>query len=236
MLRDIRSAPFAWQHLDAYGALLARYEGQSRATAIGVYCTLTYLASRQHTPSETRAFVATISETVGLGRSTVRKYLAEFEEMGIVQIERTMIGERMSDANRYLLVTPPPADEKGGSVGRRPPPPADEKGVPASGRQPQEQLIDEENHQQAAVAAADDDPLIEELIREGIDPRTAVVLLDSAGPELVDGWLGAESWRSGRNPVGVLISHLRRGDPPPPPPESQWERYRRERGDQRGAD
>lgn len=239
VLRDIRASPFAWQHLDAYALLLGRYDGQSRATAIGVYCTLTYLASAQHTPTEARAFVATIAETVGLGRSTVRRYLGEFEELGILTVERSMIGGRLNDMNRYMLVTPP-ASGRGAPAKRPPPPSASGSTTPTTGRQPQEQIREEENHHQQAPAPAGDPVVVElseELVREGIDPRTAVELVAEAGPDLVDAWLAVDTWRAARNPAAVLIAHLRRRDPAPPPPETTWERYRRERGGtQRGAD
>jgi len=212
---------------------MAGFEGQSRATALAIYLVLTHVASAQHHPEEARAFVGTLAALSGLGPSTIRRYLHRFEELGLLTVERSMIGGRLNDMNRYLLISPSTSGR--GAVTRPGQPHSTSgRGTPTGGSQPQEQIQEEENHQQAA-AVAEDDPLLDDLIREGVDPRTAAALLASAGPDAVDGWLSVDAWRTGRNPVGVLIAHLRRGDPPPPPPETTWERYRRARG-ARGAD
>lgn len=234
--RDIRTAPFAWAHREVLEAIAREWDGQQRATALGVYVTLAWLASEQHTPGGLTAFVRAIADRAGLGLSTTKRYLAGFEELGLIRVERRLISGIVNDANRYYLTDPPrPANEMGGSASGPRGRPAAGPGPSADGLQSHKQVNNEEENHQQAAEVAEDDPLLADLIREGVDPRTAAALRASAGPEVVDGWLAVDTWRSGRNPVGVLIAHLRRGDPPPPPPESQWERYRRERGGQRGA-
>ena len=235
--RAIRDSPFAWQHREALEQLAANYGGARRVTAIAVYTVVTWLASEARTPDQLTAYLGQIAERTGVSTDTARRYLHELEGLGLLRIERRRIGERVNDANKYHLTTPPAAERgtgtstRRGGTGATRPARTGASSASASARVSISNNRNEEgehHHQQAAAVAASD-PLLEELTREGIDPRTAADLLATAGPELVDGWLGADSWRNGRNPVGVLIAHLRRGDPPPPPPESPWERYRRER-------
>jgi len=242
--RAIRDSPFAWQHREALDAIGAHYDGARRVTAIAVYVVVTWLASEARTPDQLTAYLAEIAERAGVSTDTARRYLHELEALRLLRIERRRIGERVNDANKYHLTTPPGAERgtgtgaRRGSAGAGSPAGASASSGVVGARVSNINNKDEERdqHQQAA-AVADADPLLGELLREGIDPRTAADLLATAGPELVDGWLAVASWREARNPVGVLISHLRRGDPPPPPPENPWERYRRERGDdRRGAD
>lgn len=241
--RDIRTAPFAWAHREVLDAIAEGWDGQQRTTALGVYLTLAWLASEQHTPGGLTAFVRAIADRAGLGLSTTKRYLAEFEALGLVRVERRLISGIVNDANRYFLTDPPrPANETGGSASGLGGRSASGPGHPADGPQSHKQLVnkEEENHHQQAPAEADAGVVVElseELVREGIDPRTAAELVAEAGPDLVDAWLAVDTWRAARSPAAVLIAHLRRRDPAPPPPETQWERYRRERGgEQRGAD
>ena len=196
MLRDIRAAPFCWQHREAIDRLCVYYDGQSRSTAVGVYTLLTYLASDQHTPDQARAFVATIAELCGLGQSTVRRYLNDFESLGILTIERSMIGGRLNDMNRYLLVTPPPASGRG---------------TPDGGRQPQEQINEEQNHEESLVFVAQ---ISEQLEDVGVTPAEARRLAER-DPDLAAAWLEAATWRTARDPAALLIAKLRAGEKPP---------------------
>jgi len=211
MLRDIRAAPFCWQHREAIDRLCVYYDGQSRSTAVGVYTLLTYLASDQHTPDQARAFVATIAELCGLGQSTVRRYLNDFESLGILTIERSMIGGRLNDMNRYLLVTPPPASGRGTPEEHVTPPPASGRGTPDSGRQPQKQINEEQNHEESLVFVAQ---ISEQLEDVGVTPAEARRLAER-DPDLAAAWLEAATWRTARDPAALLIAKLRAGEKPP---------------------
>jgi len=218
-LRDIRSAPFAWQHRAAIDALLGHYGGQSRATALGLYTALTYLASAQRTPDQARAFVAEIAETVGLGKSTVRQYLSEFELLGILTVERSMVGGRMNDMNKYLLTDPPPASRRGTPADRHIPPPASRTTPPADGRQPPEQIQDEEEDQQQEGVL-----LLAELLDLGITPATARALVASDGCAAA-GWLdwlySVPADDKPDRPAGFLVAKVRAGEEAPPP-RNRW--------------
>ena len=78
MLRDIRSSPFAWQHRRALDIIAVAFDGQQRATALGLYLTITWMASEQRSDKFT-AFVRNIADRSGLGFSTTKRYLSRFE-------------------------------------------------------------------------------------------------------------------------------------------------------------
>lgn len=244
--RAIRDSPFAWQHREALECLAEHYDGARRVTAIAVYVVVTWLASEARTPDQLTAYLAEIAARTGVSTDTARRYLHDLEELGLLRIERRRIGERVNDANKYHLTTPPAAERGTGTGTSRGGTGAGSRGgmgassASGSARVSNNNNKDEEgNHHQQAPAEADAGVVVElseELVREGIDPRTAAELVAEAGPDLVDAWLAVDTWRAARSPAAVLIAHLRRRDPAPPPLETTWERYRRERGDQRGAD
>ncbi len=244
--RAIRSSPFAWQHREALECLAEHYDGARRVTAIAVYTVMTWLASEARTPDQLVAYLGEIAARTGVSPDTARRYLHELEELGLLRIERRRIGERVNDANKYHLTTPPAAEwGTGTSTSRGGTGAGSRGGAGASSASGSARVSSSNNkneeviHHQQAPAPADAEVVVElseELVREGIDPRTAAELVADAGPDLVDAWLAVDTWRAARSPAAVLIAHLRRRDPAPPPPETTWERYRRERGDQRGAE
>ena len=91
---------------------------------MGLYLTITWMASEQRTDSF-QAFVRQIADRAGIGLSTARRYLSQFEELGLITIERSMIAGLINDRNQYILVDPrPPAGERGTPASERTPPPA----------------------------------------------------------------------------------------------------------------
>ena len=205
--------------------LAANFEGQQRATALGLYLTLTWMASEQRT-DQFQAFVRQIADRAGLGLSTTRRYLAQFEELGLITVERSMIAGLINDRNSYFLVDPPPpAGESTPPVTERIPPPASERGTPANERHPHRQeLTDKEEQQQDEELLLFIDEVKNALEDEGVSPLTAQELA-KANPDLAADWLEAKrEWQGARNPAGLLVAKIRAGEQPPRPRQLRWSR------------
>lgn len=109
MLRDIRRAPFCWQDKATLRALRAYYDGDRRArraTALAIYLVLTELASDQHSQMHVETTHRAIWEATGTSEATVKRYLREFEDIGLVAIERRKVHADISLPNIYALLTP----------------------------------------------------------------------------------------------------------------------------------
>ena len=219
MIRDIRSSPFAWQHRRALDIIAIAFDGQQRVTALGLYLTITWMASEQRTDSF-QAFVRQIADRAGIGLSTARRYLSQFEELGLITVERSMIAGLINDRNQYILVDPPPpAGERGTPASERIPPPASERGTPANGRHlHREELTEKEEQQQdEGLLLLFISDVAQGLEDEGIAPKAALELAQR-DPDLAAGWLDAKrEWAQARDPAGLLVAKIRAGEQPPRP-------------------
>jgi DNA-binding MarR family transcriptional regulator len=109
MLRDIRRAPFCWQDKHALRILRAHYDGErlkQRATALAVYLALTELASDQYQQDRVEVVHRAIWEATGTSESTVKRYLKEFVEIGLIAVEHRKLDQEISLPNIYTLLTP----------------------------------------------------------------------------------------------------------------------------------
>lgn len=109
-VRDLRNAGWCWQEKAALDVLRAYYDGErlkQRSTALAIYLILTEIASNQRTPEQAEATHRAIWEMTGTSASTVKRYLGEFETLGLVAVERRKIAGDISLPNVYALLSPP---------------------------------------------------------------------------------------------------------------------------------
>jgi len=99
--RQIKAAPFTWQANLALD-LIEQHFPRPKMTAIaasGIYAKLTQLASEQRTPGQCHTSCAYLAARCDLGEACVRRYLHEFEQIGLLRI---IPGSHA--ANTYLLM------------------------------------------------------------------------------------------------------------------------------------
>jgi len=139
-VRDIRRVPFCWQDKSALRLLRCHYDGErlkQRSTALAVYLALTEAASNQYSQGQVEVIQMAIADATGTSRSTVKRYLSEFEGIGLIAVERRKLDTGTSLPNIYALLTPP-------SIGGRYPATAG-AGVPStSERHPSTDGLDQE--------------------------------------------------------------------------------------------
>jgi hypothetical protein len=129
-VRDTRHAPFCWQAKPALAALRAFYDGErlkQRSTAIAVYVALTEAASNQHQQGAVAVIHLAIANATGTSRSTVKRYLSEFEAIGLIAIERRKVEGGANLPNVYFLLNLPSTHERQGATGTNGVPSADER-------------------------------------------------------------------------------------------------------------
>jgi hypothetical protein len=135
-VRDTRHAPFCWQAKPALAALRAFYDGErlkQRSTAIAVYVALTEAASNQHQQGEVAVIHLAIAEATGTSRSTVKRYLSEFEDIGLIAIERRKVEGGANLPNLYYLLNLPSVSGRQGATGHNGVPSADGRQGAAGG-------------------------------------------------------------------------------------------------------
>ena len=92
---DNRRAPFCYQTMDALAVIRENFNGSHRASAIGVYVTLTETANRIGGASARGGFSAVrkeIADDAGISVDTLDRYVKRFEEIGILYVERVKTG------------------------------------------------------------------------------------------------------------------------------------------------
>ena len=112
-VRDHRKTSWCWQEKAALRLLRAHYDGErlkQRSTALAVYLALTEAASNQYSQGHVEVIQMGIAEMTGTSRSTVKRYLSEFEDIGLIAVERRKLDTGTSLPNIYALLTPPSTD------------------------------------------------------------------------------------------------------------------------------
>src|SRR5437773_6254345 len=90
--RQIKSAPFCWQHKEPLQMITETFsESDQAASARSVYLALTELASDNGSERFT-ATKALIAHRAGLSISTTERLLKGFEQINLVAITRNRIG------------------------------------------------------------------------------------------------------------------------------------------------
>lgn len=107
--RNLKDAPFCWQHKHALTFIVQMFSesgnDHSRASnAIAAYVAMAHLASDFGSETFTAA-KALIAHKAGLSVSTVERLLKDFEQLGIVKIERRAFGGAFKAPNTYTLLT-----------------------------------------------------------------------------------------------------------------------------------
>ena len=108
-VRDMRNAGWCWQEKATLDVLCAYYRDtrlKRRATALAIYLVLTEIASNQHEPGHAEATHRVIWERTGTSESTIKQYLREFVEIGLVAVERQKVHATINLPNVYALLTP----------------------------------------------------------------------------------------------------------------------------------
>lgn len=108
-VRDLRNAGWCWQEKATLDALCAFYSGvrlKRRATALAIYLVLTELASDRHSSTHAEATHRAIWKRTGTSETTVKQYLREFVEAGLIAVERQKVHADVNLPNVYALLTP----------------------------------------------------------------------------------------------------------------------------------
>lgn len=108
-VRDLRNAGWCWQEKATLDVLCAFYSDERlkrRATALAIYLVLTELASNDHSSTHAEATHRAIWERSGTSETTIKQYLREFVEAGLVAVERQKIHRDVNLPNVYVLLTP----------------------------------------------------------------------------------------------------------------------------------
>jgi len=103
--RQIKAQPFCWQAVSALQTIRAVFQNHRRMAALVLYTTLTEIASQQRTPGQGKTSCAYLANLAGLSEPTARRYLHEFEQIGLLRII-----PGVHAANTYVLLGDPLAD------------------------------------------------------------------------------------------------------------------------------
>src|SRR5436190_17599694 len=99
--RQIKDAPFCWQHKPVLKMIAETFsESDQAASARSLYVALTELASDNGSETFT-ARKALIAHKGGLSYSTVQRLLKGLEQLGLVRIEPGRINGQLKTANTY---------------------------------------------------------------------------------------------------------------------------------------
>lgn len=142
-VRDLRNAGWCWQEKATLDALCAFYSGdrlKRRATALAIYLVLTELASDRHSSTHAEATHRAIWERTGTSETTVKQYLREFVEAGLVAVERQKVYRDVNLPNVYALLTPGAVDSPTPATDGRDRGATDSP-TPATNGQPSEEVI-----------------------------------------------------------------------------------------------
>ena len=110
-IEDRRRPPFCFQTHATLDAIREHFTGAKRATAIAVYVCLTEAANRNGGAPARDGFRAArkeIAQLAGVSVDTLDRYVAEFEQIGVLAVERSKIGD-VNLPNSWALVDPPGA-------------------------------------------------------------------------------------------------------------------------------
>jgi len=104
-VKDARRAPFCYQTLAAVNAIRARFPisrehptNRERTVAQAIYLALTFEANEQRRRDGFRASRKRIAELAGTSDRTLDRYVAIFEELGLLEVER----QRERDGGMHL--------------------------------------------------------------------------------------------------------------------------------------
>jgi hypothetical protein len=112
-VRDLRNAGWCWQEKATLDVLCAFYSGaklKRRPTALAIYLVLTEIASDAHNSTHAEATHRAIWERTGTSETTIKQYLREFIEAGLVAVERQKVHRDINLPNVYVLLTPGAVD------------------------------------------------------------------------------------------------------------------------------
>lgn len=120
-MRD-RRIGFCYQEVPAVEAIHHRFRGKRRTTALAVYQAITYVANERRCREDFTASRAEVAELAGVARTTLDTYAAEFEALGLVEVDRRRTGPMTNLPNTWTLLsgrTPSSVAELGGSSANR---------------------------------------------------------------------------------------------------------------------
>jgi DNA-binding transcriptional MocR family regulator len=143
-VRDLRQKGWCWQDKRTLRLLREYYDGERlkrRSTALALYVVLTEVASNQYNPSRAEATHRALWEMTGTSEATVKRYLQEFEALGLVAVERRKLEGDINLPNVYTLLTPGVTDEPTPVIGEGTPGVASEPSPVANGHQQEESTI-----------------------------------------------------------------------------------------------
>lgn len=106
---DRRNPPFCYQTLDAIAAIREYFVPSRRSTALGIYLVFTETANSKGGAAARDGFSATrkeIASLVGVSLDTLDRYVKEFVEIGVLEVEEQKIG-KVNLPNVWVLTTPP---------------------------------------------------------------------------------------------------------------------------------
>lgn len=149
-VRDLRNAGWCWQEKATLDVLRAYYDGErlkQRSTALAIYLVLTEIASDQRTPERAEVTHRAIWEHTGTSASTVKRYLAEFEQLGVLAVERRKAAGDVSLPNVYALLTPRSTDGPTPAIAPAQPRSTSEPTPPADGPQLKERSLNNGNEE-----------------------------------------------------------------------------------------
>lgn len=113
-VRDMRNAGWCWQEKATLRVLRCHYDGErlkQRSTALAVYLALTEAASNNYGNSGVFEVVhMALADMTGTSRTTIKRYLSDFEQLGLIAVERRKNDEGTSKPNIYALLGPPSTD------------------------------------------------------------------------------------------------------------------------------
>lgn len=108
-MRDGRLPPFCYQTVAATRALRQRFTGKERTAALAVYQAMTELANIRGGARARGGFEASRAEVAhfaGVGKRTVDRYAAIFEQIGLLEIERQSDRYGQCHPNMWCLLEP----------------------------------------------------------------------------------------------------------------------------------
>jgi DNA-binding MarR family transcriptional regulator len=146
-VRDLRNAGWCWQEKATLDVLCAFYSGDKlkrRATALAIYLVLTEIASDAHNSTHAEATHRAIWERTGTSQTTIKQYLREFIEAGLVAVERQKVHRDINLPNVYVLLTPGAVDSPTPATDGQDRGATDSPTPATNGHHPQEPIKNEE--------------------------------------------------------------------------------------------
>jgi hypothetical protein len=104
--RSTRDGPFCWQSKAAYDLILDKFADTGDTTsALALYVGLTRIASDQGCPTFMKSLTY-VAQKCGMSRRTAGNFLAPFEEIGLIHVQKnTMPGSKLKAPHRITVLS-----------------------------------------------------------------------------------------------------------------------------------